>query len=607
MANCNLIPIPFTSVKIKDDFWRPRMSVHSHTTLAADLELCEKTGRIDNFRKSAGFMDGDFIGNYFDDSDVYKVIEGIGYSLQTIPNKQLEEQTDEVIDIIAAAQRPDGYLNTYFTMPPNENKRWTDMEKHEMYCCGHLIEAAIAYYQGTGKEKLLLTARRFADHLVATFLGENRPWVPGHEEIELALIKLYRLTEENSYIQLAQYLLDQRGHGHGRGAIWEKPEFGPLYCQDDLPVEKLRKVSGHAVRAMFLYTAMADIMSQTGSSRYAEALDCLWESVVHRNMYVTGGIGSSARNEGFTQNYDLPNEEAYCETCASFGMVLWNNRMNLLKGEARYADVMERAMYNGLLAGVSLKGDQYFYVNPLSSTGAHHRQEWFCCSCCPTQIARFLPSVGGYIYAADPSGEALYINLFMKSSADINLPGGNQVILKQETTYPWDGKVRLTVDKTDALVTLMLRVPSWCASFTLLHNGKKAYFPVKSGYAELKGVQSGDEIEYVMDMPVVRMHADERIVQDRNRVCLARGPLIYCVEQADLKRGMEAALASNDIIEEHFDFELLGGVVVLDAFAPGGQKRLRAIPYYAWDNRGPGSMEVWLKETAGEQTKDLYC
>lgn len=591
---------------MEDDFWQPRMAVHSHTTLAVDIELCEKTGRIDNFRKAAGLMEGDFIGSYFNDSDVYKVIEGIGYSLQTTPNGRLEKQTDGIIDAIAAAQRPDGYLDTYFTLPPHENERWTDMEKHEMYCCGHLIEAAVAYSLGTGKKKLLTTARRFADHIVATFLKEKRPWVTGHEEIELALIRLYKSTGEASYLELAQYLLDQRGHGYGRGAIWSKPEFGPLYCQDSVPVEELREVSGHAVRAMFLYTAMADMMAQTGSTRYAEALNSLWESVVHRNMYITGGIGSSASNEGFTADYDLPNAEAYCETCASFGMVLWNNRMSLMKGDARYADVMERAMYNGLLAGVSLKGDKYFYVNPLSSEGSHHRQEWYDCSCCPTQIARFLPSVGGYVYAADPDGKALYVNLFLKSSAAVTLPGGNQIAIKQDAAYPWSGKVRFTVIAAREPVTLMLRVPSWCGSYTLRRNGGNDPSPVEAGYAELSNIRSGDLVEYEMDMPVVRVHADPRIAADNGRVCLARGPLVYCVEQADLEEGSEAALSPDDSVEVHFDADLLGGVTVLDVFSPDGRRRLRAIPYYAWDNREPGRMDVWLRETACERTQDIY-
>ncbi|MCL2665789.1 MAG: glycoside hydrolase family 127 protein, partial [Defluviitaleaceae bacterium] len=399
--------VPFTSVKLKDAFWLPRIAKHK-IALNDCLDICEQTGRINNFRVAGKLIEGKHVGIFFNDSDVYKIIEGIAYYIQINPDAELERRADEIIRAICSSQMPDGYVNTYFTLVKPE-ERWTDMEMHETYCAGHMVEGALAYLQATGKSAFYDAALRFVDHIYETFFIPNRPWVTGHQEIELALFKLYRHTGNEKHRLLAQFFLDWRGRSLGVGGIRAAGCESPAYCQDDVPAENLRNVGGHAVRAMYMYTAMTDAMaSSADGGKYAEALDSLWDSVVNKNMYITGGIGSTASNEGFSGDFDLPNDSAYCETCASFGLAMWSRQMFLCKGKSVYADIMEKTMYNSLLAGVSLSGNKYFYVNPLSSPGSHHRQPWHDCACCPSQVARFMPSVGGYIYAHDKSD--VYIN-----------------------------------------------------------------------------------------------------------------------------------------------------------------------------------------------------
>ena len=417
-------PVDFSKVRITDSFWQPRLKIHAEVTLSACINQCEQeTNRMKNFAVAAGMEKGEFRGFVYDDSDVYKMIEGASYSLMNNPNPVLEKKLDEMIAKIEGAQLEDGYLMTYFILG-NLADRWTNMDKHEMYCCGHLIEAAIAYYRATGKRALLDVAIRYADHINRTFGEGKKEWVPGHQEIELALVKLYRTTQNSAYLKLAQWLLDQRGHHKGD---WKAKD----YYQDLKPVRELSKISGHAVRAMYMFTGMADVAAITQDSGYRIALDRLWEDVVEKKMYLTGGIGSSRHNEGFSEDYDLPNEEAYCETCASVGMVFWNQRMNMLKGESRYEDVLERAMYNGALAGISLSGDRFFYVNPLASSGKHHRKAWYGTACCPSQISRFLPSVGNYIYAL--SENTVWVNLYIGSETEVETSGVT-VALKQENS-----------------------------------------------------------------------------------------------------------------------------------------------------------------------------
>ena len=459
--------VDFSHVKITDNFWSPRLDKHVSVTLPVCINQIEnQTGRMQNF-VNAAIGKGEHSGIFFDDSDVYKALEGIAYSLINNPNPELERKADEWIDKIAAAQQEDGYINTYYTLTGLEN-RWTNMDKHEMYCAGHMIEAAVAYYQATGKRKLLDVSIRMADHMISLFSPDKRHWVPGHEEIELALVKLYRITKEQKYLDFAYWLLEERGHGYGSKG--NEGEWDPFYYQDAVPVRDLESISGHAVRCMYLYCGMADVAALKHDTAYIAAMDRLWDDVVLRNMYITGGIGSSKNNEGFTDDYDLPNLEAYCETCASVGMVYWNQRMNQFTGDSKYIDVLERSMYNGALAEVSLSGDRFFYVNPLESKGDHHRQEWYGCACCPSQISRFLPSVGNYIYGI--SVNALWVNLFIGNTTQLAIDG-NDVILKQETNYPWDGLVKFSIASNLPLnKELRIRIPGWCKSYSLSINDK---------------------------------------------------------------------------------------------------------------------------------------
>ncbi|MCC3372094.1 glycoside hydrolase family 127 protein [Cohnella sp. REN36] len=591
--------VPFTKVTIDDDFWRPRLEVLSKVTIKACLAQCEKTGRISNFAKAAGLLDGAFEGIYFNDSDVYKVLEGAAYLLMSNRDPELESETDSIIELIAAAQEPDGYLCTYYTLVAPESK-WTDMEKHEMYNGGHLIEAAVAYFEATGKRKLLDVACRMVDHYDRIFGPGKRHWVEGHEEIELALVKLYHVTHDERYWKLALWLLEERGRGHGKGEIWDKEEWGPAYCQDDVPVRNIEKVTGHAVRAMYLYTAMADVVHASGDPAYVDALHRVWAHTVERNMYVTGGIGPSLHNEGFTHDYDLPNETAYCETCAAIAMVFWNHRMNLLFGDAKYADVVEREMYNGALAGISLSGDKFFYVNPLASKGGHHRVEWFGTSCCPTNLVRYLPSIGQYAYARTDDG--LAINQFMNSEAEFEIGNGLIVKLKQTTNYPWDGKIELAVhpERTGKFV-IRFRVPGWCRGYKLKIGGESLFEAealTDQGYLILDRKWSqGDSIVLELDMPVEVVRAREEVEANRGRLAIQRGPIVYCIEQADNPDLTydTFTLSAREPLNIRYHPDLLGGVTVLMGKEENGKPCL-LIPYYAWDNREEGFMQVWIRE-----------
>lgn len=477
--------IDFSHVKINDNFWSPRLSKHVSATLPVCIDQIEnQTGRIRNFENAAK-GEGEHSGIFFDDSDVYKALEGMAYSLINNPDPELEKKADEWIDKFAAAQQPDGYINTFYTLT-GLDKRWTNMDKHEMYCAGHMIEAGVAYYQATGKRKLLDVCIRMTDHMMSQFGPGKRHWVPGHEEIELALVKLYQTTQEQKYLDFAYWLLEERGHGHG--TMGDEGKWDPVYYQDIVPVRRLTDISGHAVRCMYLYCGMADVAALKNDTGYIAAIDRLWDDVVHRNMYITGGIGSSRDNEGFTEDYDLPNLDAYCETCASVGMVLWNQRMNQLTGDSKYIDILERSLYNGALAGISLGGDRFFYVNPLESKGDHHRQEWYGCACCPSQLSRFLPSIGNYIYAS--SDDALWVNLYIGNTGQIRI-GETDILLTQETDYPWDGSVKLTISTSQPLEKeIRLRIPNWCKTYDLSINGKRINVSEKKGYAVIKDWKS---------------------------------------------------------------------------------------------------------------------
>ncbi|SEN56831.1 glycoside hydrolase family 127 protein [Paenibacillus sp. OV219] len=611
--------IPFNQVRIEDSFWRPRLDLLTQVTLPLCLTKSEETGRISNFVKAAGLVEGEFEGIYFNDSDVYKVLEGAAYSLMTNRDAVLEAEIDRIIDLIAAAQEEDGYLCTYYTLVKPDEK-WTDMEKHEMYNGGHLIEAAVAYYEATGKRVLLNVASSLADHYDSVFGPGKRHWVEGHEEIELALVKLFRVTGEERYWKLALWLLEERGHGHGVGAIWDNKEWGPAYCQDDVPVRDIKEVKGHAVRAMYLYTAMADVVHVSGDTTYMDALHRVWEHTVERNMYITGGIGPSRHNEGFTHDFDLPNDSAYCETCAAIAMVLWNHRMNLLTGDAKYADIIEREMFNGALAGISLSGDRFFYVNPLASEGNHHRVPWFDCSCCPTNLVRFLPSIGGYVYSRTDDG--LVVNQYVSGTASCEAgAAGIAVTLEQKTSYPWSGQIELTVGAVTVAeedgsggtahgnkFEIKLRIPGWCRGYSVSVNGsavRGADLLIGQGYVTLsRAWNAGDTIALSLDMAVEAVRSREEVVSNAGRVAFGRGPVVYCAEGIDneaLAYDQFEVSAATPFATEH-RADLLGGVVVLTGKAGNGSQ-VTLVPYYAWDNREPGFMQVWMKE---KQAHTLY-
>ena len=585
-----ITPVNFSEVSIDDAFWGPRLQSHKDVTLKVCIDQIEnQTGRIRNFENAAK-GEGEHSGIFFDDSDVYKALEGMAYSLQNHPDPELEAKCDEWIDKFAAAQQPDGYINTYYTLI-GLDKRWDNMDKHEMYCAGHMIEAGVAYYNVTGKRKLLDVCIRMADHMMTVFGPGKRDWVPGHEEIELALVKLYRTTGERKYLDFAHWLLEERGHGHGSMGSNGR-EWNPRYYQDQVPVRDITDVSGHAVRLMYLACGMADVAAYTGDQGYIDALGRLWDDVVLRNMYITGGIGQSRHNEGFTEDYSLPNLTAYCETCASVGMVLWNWRMNQFTGDAKYIDVLERSLYNGALAGISLAGDKFFYVNPLESVGTHHRKDWYGCACCPSQICRFLPSIGNYIYGV--SKEAVWVHLYMGGTAKVQ-QGRKTLTLSQETRYPWDGGVTLKVGvKRPVKTQVRMRIPDWCEAWTLAVNGETLSPAVEKGYAVLdREWKDGDAVSLSLEMPVRIVAADPRVKEDEGLRAVQRGPLVYCLEEADNPEAFdEISIREDTPFKTAFEPELLRGVVSLSAEAGG--RALKLIPYYAWDNREAGKMKVWL-------------
>ncbi len=620
-----LKPIDFSEVMIDDAFWNPRLDKISSTTLPACIDQTEvQTGRIRNFEKAA-LGTGVHEGIYYDDSDVYKALEAIAYSLQHHPDPTLEARADQWIAKIAAAQQPDGYLNTYYTLNGLEG-RWQDMEKHEAYCAGHLIEAGVAYFHATGKRTLLDVAQRMADHMDNNFRLAGKNWVPGHQEVELALVKLYRLTREDRYLQLANWFLEQRGHGHGRGKIWDEWN-DPGYCQDALPVRDAREITGHAVRAMYMYTGVADVASFTYDTGYIKAMHSIWEDVVYRNMYLTGGIGSSGSNEGFSLDYDLPNEQAYCETCASVGMVFWNKRMNLLTGDSKFIDILERSLYNGALDGLSLSGDRFFYGNPLASSGQHSRRAWYGTACCPSNIARLVASVGDYIYAYDQ--DEVYVNLFISSNTVIPLENG-PVKLRIAGDYPWNGLVGIQIDPENPQdLILKIRIPGWLGEATpgglyrftnpvsesveIRINGQPVDFSIEHGYARIHRIwNKGDRLEMTLPMPVREVISRDEVKQNEGRVAFQRGPLVYAFEGIDNEgRVFDVLLPGKLNFTTEHKPGVLGGVTVIRTTGKSiagnekgdgirfSDKELTAIPYYAWNNRGLGEMQIWMPRRIG--------
>ncbi|MDT8401746.1 MAG: glycoside hydrolase family 127 protein [Bacteroidales bacterium] len=617
-------PVPFTSVKVTDNFWAPRIKTNHDVTIPIAIEQSTITGRIKNFEIAAGMAEGEFCSIYpFDDSDVFKIIEGASYSLQTFPDPGLEAKLDTLIAKIGAAQEEDGYLYTYRTIMGDDShpwvgKRWekTHLLSHELYNLGHMYEAAVAHFQATGKRSFLDIALKSAD-----LVNEEMGWgkietYPGHQEIEIGLVKLYLVTGEQKYLDLAKFFLDVRGPG------------GEEYSQSHLKVVDQREAVGHSVRAAYMYTGMADVAALTGDEAYVNAISHIWEDIVHRKMYVSGGIGASGGNEGFGEPYHLPNMSAYCETCASIANVFWNHRMFLHHGEAKYYDVLERTLYNALLSGVSLSGDRFFYPNVLESAGQHQRQAWFGCACCPSNISRFIPSVPGYVYARTPG--AVYINMYLDNTASIGMDNQSITII-QETMYPWDGEVRIRVKpEKEGKFDLMLRIPGWARgealpgglySFVneenediiLQVNGKDQKIKMLDGYAVIsKKWKAGDMIKLVLPMKVQEVIADERVEADSHRFALQRGPLVYCAEWPDNKDGkvLNLVFDPDARIEYHHLTDTLKGTDMLSTSARQARRTLdgeivlgdvieaRLIPYHLWNNRGPGEMKVWLPDTA---------
>ena len=609
--------VNFSDVLITDGFWKTHVDKVKSVTIPVCIHQTEvATPRIQNFEVAAGLREGRFQGIYYDDSDVYKALEAIAYSLKNNPDKALEAKADEWIEKIAKSQQPDGYINSYFTLTPSET-RWTAIGRHEAYCGGHLIEAGVAYYNATGKRTLLDVGIRFADHLDATFGPGKRNWVPGHQEIELALVKLYRTTQNDKYLKLSDWFINERGR-HA-----DKQGWNSEYHQSAKPFVEQTKVSGHAVRAMYLYSGAADVASLTGNMNYMKTLKTLWEDVAHRNLYVTGGIGQTRRNEGFTADFDLPNGSAYCETCASVGMVFWNRRMGELTGESQYIDVLEKSLYNGALDGISLKGDLFFYVNPLSSNGLSERREWFGTACCPSNIARMIASLGDYIYGY--SDNSVWVNLFIGSEATVPLKN-QKVKIQVETAYPWDGAVKMKVDpeKRRQEFSLRIRIPGWAkgeaspgglyhfhepqtSSCTLSVNGKPFSYTEENGYAIVKRTwNTGDVVEWNMPMNVLKVAARDEVKLNLNRMAFQRGPLIYCVEGADngevwnlvVPRDAKTSVKEGNVLNEKIIALDIDAKAVTPTRDGTGieivNKTVKAIPYYTWCNRGNSNMQIWL-------------
>ncbi len=612
-----LTAVSFTDVTIADDFWAPRLQTNRKVTIPYDFEKCEQTGRIDNFAKAGGLMEGQFEGIYFNDSDLYKVIEGAAYSLKIHPDPELEKYVDGVIKKIAAAQWEDGYLYTFYSLPRRQpEKRWTDVRNmHELYCSGHFFEAAVAYYQATGKREILDVAIRLADYIDSVFGPGKKHDVPGHEEIEIGLVKLYGVTGEQRYLALSKFFLDERGRAHGRKIYGD-------YCQDHKPVIEQKAAVGHAVRAGYLYSGMADVAALTSDADYVEALGRIWQDVVSKKMYITGGIGARGGGESFGEDYELPNATAYCETCAAIANAMWNHRMSLLHGDAKYVDVLERVIYNGFLSGISLSGNKFFYPNPLASDGKYQRSPWFGCACCPTNIVRFMPSLPGYAYAQQ--ADNVYVNLFIAGSAEIKLPD-NTIHLQQQTRYPWDGDVRITVEPEHAgQFTVCVRIPGWAQNrpvpsdlysypdksrekVSLKVNGNPVALDIVKGYARIRRMwEKGDAIELNLPMPIRRVAAHQKVKDNRGRTAVERGPVVYCFEGADNPKGVTNLILPPEAkLQSEYHGDLLGGIVTITGrgqIRQAGKKDVEdidvvAIPYYAWAHRGKNEMAVWMPKS----------
>jgi DUF1680 family protein len=605
-------PVTFTSVHFSDNFWLPRLETNRKVTIPFALEQCEETGRLKNFEIAGGAAEGEFCSIYpFDDSDVYKIIEGASYTLNIQRDPALEGFLDALIAKIAAAQEEDGYLYTARTIEQDPPVQWTEGDRwsnlylgHELYNMGHFYEAAVAHHLATGKRNMLDLAIKNADLITSVFGPGKKAGVPGHQEIEIGLVKLYRITGNQKYLDLAKHFLDQRGREEGR-------ELFGQYSQDHKPILEQEEPVGHAVRAVYMYSGIADVAALTGDAGYIQTVDRIWENVVSKKMYITGGIGAKGGGESFGQNYELPNASAYAETCAAIANAFWNHRMFLLHGEAKYIDVLEKVIYNGMLSGVALSGDLFFYPNPLESSGKHERSSWFNCACCPSNISRFMPSIPGYVYAQ--RGKSLYVNLFVDSQTDIVLDN-TRISVIQETEYPWKGRVRIRLEPESKIkFAVHVRIPGWAVEQpvpsdlyhfidnfekepTLRINGEIIPVITDKGYVPIQRTwKGGDTIELNLPMPVRRVKSHSEVKENTGKIALVRGPIVYCAEWPD-NGGQVSNLVLSDDTQfsiEHQD-DLLNGVTVIKGQA------LTAIPYYAWAHRGPGEMAVWIRVSQGK-------
>lgn len=631
--------VPFTSVQLTDKFWLPRIKTNKDVTIPASFARCESTGRIKNFEMAAT-KTGAFCTVFpFDDTDIYKTIEGASFSLSVYPDKKLENYIDSLIVKITAAQEPDGYLYTARTIDPMHPHKWAGMKRwekerelsHELYNSGHLYEAAAAHFQATGKRNLLNIALRNADLVCSVFGHDKLHVAPGHEVIEMGLVKLYRITGKTEYLQTAKYFIEERGHFNGYDSLSDDPWKNGSYWQDHKPVVEQDEAIGHAVRAAYLYSAVADIAALTGDQQFLKAIDKIWTNTVEKKIYVQGGIGAAGDGERFDDNYVLPNTTAYNETCAAIANVYWNQRMFQLHGDSKYIDILERSLYNGLISGVGMDGKSFFYTNAMQITKSfsRHREAersgWFECSCCPTNITRLIPSVPGYMYAV--KGNSVYINLFANSTSTVSVAKKNVNII-QENNYPWDGNLVFKVEpKTKQSFQLLIRIPGWAGNavvpsdlytfekqvtkpIAISINGKSVDYQVDKGYAVLSRTwKKGDVVEVNLPMEVRKIVSNEKVENNIGKVALQRGPLVYCAESPD-----NFGSISNIILPENASFttenkpDLLNGVTVIksDAVAitidsgsntvTSKKQPFMAIPYYAWAHRGKGEMMIWLPE-----------
>jgi len=607
-------PVSFTDVKVDKGFWAGRLEVARSVTIPHSLGKCQETGRIDNFAVAAGLKKGNHRGAHYNDSDVYKIIQGAVYSLKTHPDPKLQKQIDDVIAKIISAQQPDGYLYTLFSIGRHAErfKHISPGPRHELYCMGHFIEAAVEHYRMTGKRIMLDAAVKLADRIDSVFGPGKNNSVPHHQEVESALIELYRATKEKRYLNLAKFFIDHRGDNDHRPSV-------TFYGQDHLPVRKQSEIVGHAVRGMYNCVNMASLYTETGDAELLAAVKRLWASATGRKMYVTGAVGSIGRGESFGNDYQLPNGTAYAETCAGIGLAYFAHRMWRITPDAEYIDVLERAIYNEVLGGVGLKGDTFFYPNKLLLTGrpgwGAMRRTWYRCACCPSNICRFIPVVAGYMYGH--LGSELYVNSFIPGRASVKTDS-QTVKLKQETNYPWSGAVRITVlPAKTAEFTINVRIPGWARNqpspgdlyryadrtidppVGLKVNGKTVPVELERGYAQLKRTWStGDTIALELPMPVRRILAHEKVINNAYRVTLQRGPIVYCAEWPDNEGKVLGIVLDDDIVlkPEHRK-DMLGGVTVLTATLKNG-KKFTAIPFYARANRGRGEMNVWIARNA---------